>query len=387
MHLRDAIKGVLEEAIQNDEISERLRHRWVPLSIWTEACCSIMATSTYKPYFDVEYKLSEGALRRCLATHTSWGPILEVFSPRINQTGIFKIAKGRNVYLYVTNPKEMTPKQPIMDPEFDASAMDHEMAKQEQCREESLDRFGHNGEDGPSLLAINDEKNAQEKVNDTSDPAAYKRPEEADSSMEICSCSNASPERIEDEVVLRKKEKKMMMAKDPYWESTEARKLFGARSTDNDVRMTLKRKIQRLKLANARSDGYKFVLQGGDPNNECTIQDISHVRRQSVILLTVYRVAFHQMGKNGQTYESCIKEVLNMLNDPTSPQKVSSWNRTFREQELWPHPSRLRQQEQQRRRQQRRQRKNNSLVEASKSELRLLAKVYCQKRNQIVIRK
>jgi len=54
-----------------------------------------------------------------------------------------------------------------------------------------------------------------------------------------------------------------------YWESPEARKLFGASDGDEDALVTINQKIEKLRAVNQKLDGYCNVVEGRDPHNKC----------------------------------------------------------------------------------------------------------------------
>ena len=132
-------------------------------------------------------------------------------------------------------------------------------------------------------------------------------------------------------------------AGDPYWDSLDARNLFGARPQDLNVRATIQRKISILQNANQQVKGYKIVIEGGDPLDECTESDIHSLRQRSLILILVDNSCLCRMGTNGGrvSFETCIQEILNLIANTGVDQQatyfvtVMRWNRFFREQELW----------------------------------------------------
>jgi len=55
-----------------------------------------------------------------------------------------------------------------------------------------------------------------------------------------------------------------------YWNSTEARHLFGSQTGDKNACLTLNQKIEILKSVNQKVAGYHNVIKGHDPHNVCT---------------------------------------------------------------------------------------------------------------------
>jgi len=59
------------------------------------------------------------------------------------------------------------------------------------------------------------------------------------------------------------------MSSETYWNSSEARKLFGASDSDQDSLVMLNRKIEKLYSVNQMVDGYQAVIHGHDPQYIC----------------------------------------------------------------------------------------------------------------------
>jgi len=55
-----------------------------------------------------------------------------------------------------------------------------------------------------------------------------------------------------------------------YWNSTDAKNLFGSHPDDENALATLKEKIIKLKANNQMMDGYRDLIIGRDPDNACT---------------------------------------------------------------------------------------------------------------------
>ena len=114
-----------------------------------------------------------------------------------------------------------------------------------------------------------------------------------------------------EEVVVAEEEDVLV---DPFsfWSSSDVRKLFGAQETDQDASVTLRRKIEMLKLINHhKKDGYKLIIDGGDASNECTAADIARLKEPSqTIPLLAYKTCLRLMGNEGHaSFASCIQDV------------------------------------------------------------------------------
>jgi len=128
-----------------------------------------------------------------------------------------------------------------------------------------------------------------------------------------------------------------------YWDSTEAKKLFGARPDDENALVTLERKIEKLKAGNQTVEGYRNLIFGRDPGDECTAYQVYEVRQKSALLCTAYIFARDQMG-NKVKWESCCQQSCSYLNicgieQTTDWQVLKRWNIAFRTKEYFNHPN------------------------------------------------
>ena len=326
---RDAIKGLLEETIALP-ISKTLINNWAPLSLWCEACRVVVVESSYRVFLEGN-RLLDGLFKVCLTKHPCYGAILQVFTADpfvVNKTGIFLTTIGRTTYLYITEQKgSHAPASPVPDSVFHAQVNDT-TKKFERILRRFQRSYDHSTEEHtePPVPSRNIRRRLNNETEEEEPPPQQEEEEDA-------RAGGAGGVTVENVVV------------DPFWESSEARKLFGAQPTDLNARITLERKIELLKLCNHhKKTGYKLILDGGDAKDECTTADIIHLTERSLILLLSYKACLRQMGMNGaSSFATCIQEVLHYMEDTgidqaTHFQTVQEWNRIFRHRELWPHP-------------------------------------------------
>lgn len=81
-----------------------------------------------------------------------------------------------------------------------------------------------------------------------------------------------------------------------YWQSPEAIALFQPLIRDNNAKDTLQRCVTRLQSVNASQDGWRNVVNGRDPDNFCSANDIFIIQQRSAILCWAYRVALERMN-------------------------------------------------------------------------------------------
>ena len=313
----DTIKALLEECISH-EISAKLLHRWVPVKIWFDACLKIAPQSQLRPSLG-ESGLEEKNFNSCLSRHAAYRKTVESFDLIINSTGIFKIKIGKKYFLFITQQKgQFSPQQPVIGKQFWEAVKETEKQFLRSLRRFDVE-FTNPPDAQRRRLAVEpaeEEEGKEEEV------------------VVVETNDNNQEEEDEEEILV-----------DPFWSSLDARKLFGARPTDPDASVTLRRKINTLKIINhQKKEGYKLIIDGGDALNECTAADISRLKERSLILLLAYKTCLRRMGNDGHaSFSSCIQEVLQIfedtgINQATHWETVRIWNRSFRLRELWPHP-------------------------------------------------
>jgi len=128
-----------------------------------------------------------------------------------------------------------------------------------------------------------------------------------------------------------------------YWYSTEERNLFGAQQDDETALQALQRKILKLRAGNETADGYKMLIEGGDPHNACTDHQVYEIRQRCAILCAAYVFAEEQMY-NGTTWKSCCRQSCTHLNmcgikQTTNWKVLERWNIAFHSKECFNHPN------------------------------------------------
>jgi len=128
-----------------------------------------------------------------------------------------------------------------------------------------------------------------------------------------------------------------------YWDSTDAKKLFGANLDDENTLKTLEQKIELLKAGNQTVEGYQSLIDGRDPHDLCMPNQVYEIRQRCAILRAVYIFAKEQMG-NHISWDSCCSQSCLQLNkygleQTTDSQVVQRWNIAFRSKECFKHPN------------------------------------------------
>jgi len=106
----------------------------------------------------------------------------------------------------------------------------------------------------------------------------------------------------------------------------------------------LQRKILKLRAGNETADGYKMLIEGGDPRNACMDHQVYEIWQRCAILCAAYVFEEEQMY-NGTTWKSCCHQSCSHLNmcgikQTTDWKVLERWNIAFRLKECFNHPNR-----------------------------------------------
>jgi len=273
----------------------RLLHRWLS----AEICVKAIKISRYLDNKYIANMLDTIKFNRAMAQSHVWGQLMEYFDGT-NITGIWRVAYGRKYYYMISTPGKQIPY-----PQNIGKAW----AKEVQAQETNLLRCTR------SL--------GEAALEENSIPAKrlHQVPEEEMQTMPAVH----------------------HMSSETYWDSSEARKLFGAFDGDQNVLITLDRKIEKLCSVNQTVDGYQSVIHGHDPQNICTQSQIFEIRQRCALLCMAYINAREKM--NSVTWQECCRLACQQLNvigitQAIDQKVIRNWNIIFRKHETFPHPNR-----------------------------------------------
>ena len=127
-----------------------------------------------------------------------------------------------------------------------------------------------------------------------------------------------------------------------YFESTEAKNLFGVEfNDDDDVIKKIENRIDLLYTANKTSYGWRNVVCGHDPHNTCTQHDIFVLQKKAQYV----GLALHFAQSNMPTtaWLVCCQHAINKLAEVgchfiSNPKTVQVWHHAFKSNECFPHP-------------------------------------------------
>jgi len=137
-----------------------------------------------------------------------------------------------------------------------------------------------------------------------------------------------------------------IVANQSFWESPEAAKLFNPSQDDLSAYETVERRIRFLAAVNQQTEGWRFVVDGRDPENLCTPSDVRNTQQRCMTLCQAYVNAKQQLGRGEQkwTWKRCCDEACRLLNPiginlATHCETVQRHNVVFKGTESFPHPN------------------------------------------------
>ena len=293
---------VLERAIADSTIGSILKEQWVTPQIVIDAIQAAGILST-----DLMQQVTTTKFNKILASTAKMSTIQQ-FDASKNLTGIFKVRYNNMSYYYFTEPGTQI-RFPILDQEF-------EQEVKSRCKNIHFHQQQLDSTPAPESTT---------QPNTT--PAPQQLEEEATSDS-----NNSVPRKLTPSELLNQ----------DYWDSSEARKLFGVEK-GQCVKEVLARRIRILKSAQ-QTEGWRNVVIGRDHDNQCLEKDIQGLRHMSLFLLRAYQLALEHMNK--RTWNDCCEESVKNLNilgfdRAKNGNSVQVYNLKFRENDAFPHPQQL----------------------------------------------
>ena len=120
-----------------------------------------------------------------------------------------------------------------------------------------------------------------------------------------------------------------------YWQSTEAKKLFGFMNDDDvDVVEALNERICLLQKVNETEHGYKLVIPMTEDSSCLSTHNIFTIRNKSLFLIRAYQIALEEMKVGVQWSRDCCQPAVDELNNlgiktTESAKTVGEWNQAF----------------------------------------------------------
>jgi len=137
-----------------------------------------------------------------------------------------------------------------------------------------------------------------------------------------------------------------VIAKQSFWESPEAIKLFNPTEQDLTVHETMERRVKFLAAANQQTDGWRHVVDGRDPDNLCSPTDIKNLQQRCMLLCQAHTHAKDQLGRGQDkwTWRRCCQEACQLLNPigislASNCETIQRHNMSFKGTEVFPHPN------------------------------------------------
>jgi hypothetical protein len=134
-----------------------------------------------------------------------------------------------------------------------------------------------------------------------------------------------------------------------YWDSPEALKLFLPAEGDASVLACIERRIQLFAAVVDTLEGWRLVIDGGDPDNRCSSQHVFEIRKRCQLLCQALVFAKNNMstipcpGRRRWPWSECCDAACKHLNPSgnryaRSGQSLRRHHSLFIQKDIFPHP-------------------------------------------------
>lgn len=132
-----------------------------------------------------------------------------------------------------------------------------------------------------------------------------------------------------------------MISSQTYFDSPEAIVLFAPRE-DETVLECIDKLVEILTFVNNNVDGWRHVVEGGDPDKICTPNQIFEIRHRCAFLCLALQLAKENMNK--MNWFECCQVAAEQLNKAgmmltKNGRTIQRWHREFRASRRFPHPN------------------------------------------------
>jgi hypothetical protein len=135
-----------------------------------------------------------------------------------------------------------------------------------------------------------------------------------------------------------------------YWDSTEAIRLFLPAKDDASVLACIERRIQLFGSVGASAEAWRLVIDGGDPDDLCSSNDVFQIRQRCQLLCQAYIFAKDHMssipgpGCRRWKWSECCDAACKRLNPCgisciKSEGSLRKSNSLFIQKDMFPHPN------------------------------------------------
>jgi hypothetical protein len=135
-----------------------------------------------------------------------------------------------------------------------------------------------------------------------------------------------------------------------YWDSTEASRLFVPAEGDASILACIERRIQLFAAVVDTLEGWRLVIDGGDPDNLCSSQFVFEIRKrcqllcQALIFAKTHMSTIPGPGRRRWLWSECCDTACKHLNPSgnrhtRSGQGLRSHHTIFVKKDMFPHPN------------------------------------------------
>jgi hypothetical protein len=298
-HIYSIIVEAMSTLLADPHFGPRLMNKWLPAKTWLKAM-------EQARLIDVSLHIDAGKFNRAMSSKLCiWRASMTAYDGT-NCSGVFQVTCSGHKYYCVTERGKQVDYPSSLNMDWKARVD----ADGEKALIIPVTRSRRAGMD---VKDNDDVTRADNKRQKTVDPPAHAAPV----------TENKPPQTT-------------------YWQSREAANIFNPLDTDGDAKDTIQRRVKMLQSVNETENGWRNVVDGRDPKNFCSANDIFIVRQRSAILCTAYQLAMEQMPD--WNWYLCCTEACKRMNrfgckQATHCTTVANWNIAFRLLENFPHPN------------------------------------------------
>jgi hypothetical protein len=272
------VKQAFEKVKSHPELSLMVTGRWV-----TDGTLYLLVKGTLDKFNSHLKDLSKRQFNRCMILHPAFK---DQITRQKNDVGLYRLIVGKEIFYWIgDNPKFP---RPVTD-----KWKSQVLATEARVFAEHADADVWKG--SPAKRPRDDDasvaqSNTARAADMDEDGTSAKRPRQDDASVAQSNTARAA-EMNEDGTLAKRPRRK---ASDPpvkpahiqqqtYWDSPEASIQFIPREEDASVLECIERRILLLSKANASPEGFRLVVDGGDPDDLCSSNEVFRIRNRCAL--------------------------------------------------------------------------------------------------------
>ena len=322
---KNEIAAALFNVFRNSAAAQRLHDHWISDDEWFRA---MELSNVNRGGITID----KGTFNRLFGRTEAYKDAVNKFDGS-NETGVFCVLFSKRWFYYVTKKGGQIRYPSPLNVQWKVAVLAAEKTLIRSMRHGGGEATIHGAQQATTRNSQNENSESETAGNSTGADGTGTQSTRAATVGEAASGSPAKKQKIA-AVDLPK----------TFLQSADAGALFHRKEIDADCRSTLVRRINILSCANETVDGWRSVIEGGDPDDLCTPNEIFVTRQRSLLLCHAYRSALSLMDLGKSTWHGCCEKagiVLNPIGVKVAKgyRTVADYNIIFRRMETFPHPN------------------------------------------------